>query len=209
MALSISFSLSSRVALRSTVSMPDLIASRAPAPLPSRGDLCRCAFRGLSVDRRAMPSFAELGAPEPLATALAARGYETPTPVQAVVLEADAQGRDLLVSARTGSGKTVAFGLAVGAEPPPLAKPGKPLCLVVAPTRELAHQVARELSWLLAGGRGAGGGGGGGAGGGVRRRGGRGGRAARAEERRPRRGRDAGPALRSPRAPLAAARRLE
>ncbi|HZX96375.1 MAG TPA: DEAD/DEAH box helicase [Myxococcales bacterium] len=98
-----------------------------------------------------MPSFAELGAPEPLATALAARGYETPTPVQAVVLEADAQGRDLLVSARTGSGKTVAFGLAVGAELLPLPKPGKPLCLVVAPTRELAHQVARELAWLYSG----------------------------------------------------------
>jgi len=47
-----------------------------------------------------------------LERALAAQGYAEPTPVQAAVLEADAIGRDLLVSAQTGSGKTVAFGLA-------------------------------------------------------------------------------------------------
>jgi len=97
--------------------------------------------------------FATLGAPEPLAAALAARGYDTPTPVQEAVQREDARGRDLMVSARTGSGKTVAFGLAIAADLLPLHKPGKPLALVVAPTRELAHQVARELSWLLAGAR--------------------------------------------------------
>lgn len=48
-----------------------------------------------------------------LAGAIAARGYETATPVQAAVLEPDALGRDLVVSAQTGSGKTVAFGLAM------------------------------------------------------------------------------------------------
>src|SRR5215469_5386732 len=95
-----------------------------------------------------MTPFEELGAPPELAAALAARGYHTPTPVQEAVLRADA--RDLLVSARTGSGKTVAFGLAVARELLPLPAPGKPLCLVVAPTRELAHQVARELAWLYA-----------------------------------------------------------
>src|SRR5260370_26962422 len=94
-----------------------------------------------------MSSFAELGAPEPLAAALAARGYHTPTPVQEAVQKADA--RDLLVSARTGSGKTVAFGLLLAKDLLPLPKAGKPLALVVAPTRELAHQVAGELSWLL------------------------------------------------------------
>jgi ATP-dependent RNA helicase DeaD len=94
-----------------------------------------------------MPNaFSDLGAPEPLAAALAARGYETPTPVQEAVLRAE--DRDLLVSARTGSGKTVAFGLAFSRRLLPLQKPGAPLCLVVAPTRELAHQVARELAWL-------------------------------------------------------------
>ncbi len=51
--------------------------------------------------------------PAPLSAALAARGYETLTPVQASVIADEAQGRDLLVSAQTGSGKTVAFGLAM------------------------------------------------------------------------------------------------
>src|SRR5947209_11156477 len=95
-------------------------------------------------------AFAALGAPESLAAALAARGYETPTPVQEAVLQQDARGRDLMVSARTGSGKTVAFGMAIAPELLPWPKPGKPLCLVVAPTRELAQQVSRELSWLYA-----------------------------------------------------------
>jgi ATP-dependent RNA helicase DeaD len=95
-------------------------------------------------------AFASLGAPEPLAAALAARGYQTPTPVQEAVLQESARGRDLLVSARTGSGKTVAFGLSIASELLPLPTAGKPLGLVVAPTRELAQQVARELSWLFA-----------------------------------------------------------
>ena len=89
-----------------------------------------------------------VGAPEPLAQALAARGYAQPTPVQDAVLGEDARGRDLLVSARTGSGKTVAFGLAIA--PEILAASGRPAGLIVAPTRELAHQVARELQWLYA-----------------------------------------------------------
>ena len=54
--------------------------------------------------------------PPLLAEALAARGYAEPTPVQAAVLEAEADGRDLIVSAQTGSGKTVAFGLAMAAQ---------------------------------------------------------------------------------------------
>src|ERR1700745_2220072 len=50
-----------------------------------------------------------------LARALAERGYAEPTPVQAAVLQADAADRDMLVSAQTGSGKTVAYGLAFAA----------------------------------------------------------------------------------------------
>jgi ATP-dependent RNA helicase DeaD len=88
-----------------------------------------------------------------LARALEAQGYETPTPVQAAVLEAPA-GVDLLVSAQTGSGKTVAFGLASAGqllgEAERLSQPGAPLGLVIAPTRELALQVSRELDWLYA-----------------------------------------------------------
>ena len=48
-----------------------------------------------------------------LRRAIAARSYVEPTPVQAAVMAAEAEDRDLLVSAQTGSGKTVAFGLAL------------------------------------------------------------------------------------------------
>ena len=87
-----------------------------------------------------------------LAEALAARGYSAPTPVQAAVLEPGAAGRDLIVSAQTGSGKTVAFGLAMAdnllGEAGTLEPAEAPLALVIAPTRELAMQVGRELDWL-------------------------------------------------------------
>jgi ATP-dependent RNA helicase DeaD len=88
----------------------------------------------------------------PLARALAERNYDRLTPVQTAVLADDAAGRDLLVSAQTGSGKTVAYGLAVannlldGAER--FGRAAAPLALIVAPTRELALQVHRELAWL-------------------------------------------------------------
>jgi ATP-dependent RNA helicase DeaD len=99
-------------------------------------------------------TFDALGAHPALRRALDSRGYAEPTPVQAAVLDAALASRDLLVSSRTGSGKTVAFGLLVadatlGADErfPPA---GAPLALVVAPTRELAVQVERELAWLYA-----------------------------------------------------------
>ncbi|HEU0030620.1 MAG TPA: DEAD/DEAH box helicase [Kofleriaceae bacterium] len=85
-------------------------------------------------------------------SALARRSYSEPTPVQAAVL--GAEERDLLVSAQTGSGKTVAFGLAVArtllGESPRFTPGGAPLALVITPTRELALQVHRELAWLFA-----------------------------------------------------------
>lgn len=88
-----------------------------------------------------------------LGRALAARGYETPTAVQLAVLEADKAGRDLLVSAQTGSGKTVAFGLAIApkllGEADRFPPAGAPMALIIAPTRELAMQVQRELDWLF------------------------------------------------------------
>ncbi|WP_170004978.1 DEAD/DEAH box helicase [Pseudopontixanthobacter vadosimaris] len=87
-----------------------------------------------------------------LAQSLANKGYEALTDVQAAVLEDGTDGRDMVVSAQTGSGKTVAFGLAMAAElldgegrVPPVETP---LALIIAPTRELALQVSRELSWL-------------------------------------------------------------
>ncbi|MEX0341722.1 MAG: DEAD/DEAH box helicase [Erythrobacter sp.] len=93
--------------------------------------------------------------PPVLGEALAARGYEAPTPVQAAVIDPEVAGRDLIVSAQTGSGKTVAFGLALAEQllgelgGSPLSE--SPLALVIAPTRELALQVSRELGWLYAG----------------------------------------------------------
>jgi len=108
------------------------------------------AKTGLSVSP--MTSFTTV--PSLLGEALAAHGYTAPTPVQAAVLEPEAAGRDLIVSAQTGSGKTVAFGLAMAAEL--LGEDGKvpftlpPLALLIAPTRELALQVSRELMWLYA-----------------------------------------------------------
>ena len=87
-----------------------------------------------------------------LCEALAKRSYSTLTPVQLDVLAPELKGADLLVSAQTGSGKTVAFGMSLaptlleGADRLPHSR--KPLALVVAPTRELALQVRRELQWL-------------------------------------------------------------
>lgn len=89
----------------------------------------------------------------PLAQALTERNYTDLTAVQAAVLEPGAKNRDLLVSAQTGSGKTVAYGLAIastllGDDSVVLEPAAEPLALIVAPTRELALQVHRELTWL-------------------------------------------------------------
>ncbi|WP_262694368.1 DEAD/DEAH box helicase [Kordiimonas aquimaris] len=89
-----------------------------------------------------------------LAQALANRGYTELTPVQKAMLAPELDGADALVSAQTGSGKTVAFGIAIaptileGAER--FIAANTPLALVIAPTRELALQVKRELDWLYA-----------------------------------------------------------
>ena len=89
-----------------------------------------------------------------LSQALNKRGYIDLTPVQAAVLAPEVGAADLLVSAQTGSGKTVAFGISIA---PTLLESRErfdrdsfPLALVIAPTRELALQVQRELEWLFA-----------------------------------------------------------
>jgi len=89
-----------------------------------------------------------------LARALTERSYTDLTPVQEAVLQPGTEARDLLVSAQTGSGKTVAYGLAfagslLGGEER-FGAAAAPLALVIAPTRELAMQVHKELSWLYA-----------------------------------------------------------
>lgn len=89
-----------------------------------------------------------------LGQALSARGYQTLTPVQEAMLSDDHGGQDLLVSAQTGSGKTVAFGIAMSSsilsDGRMIDRSDTPLALIVAPTRELAVQVSRELEWLYA-----------------------------------------------------------
>ena len=89
-----------------------------------------------------------------LAGALEKRGYTTLTPVQEAVLDPKHEGQDLRITSQTGSGKTVAVGLALRhfAQEPSPSKDGvaHPRALVVAPTRELAKQFEEELTWLYA-----------------------------------------------------------
>jgi len=89
-----------------------------------------------------------------LGKALENRGYSELTSVQSAMLATELAGKDMLVSAQTGSGKTVAFGIAfaqtlLGSDER-FDRAGAPLALVVAPTRELALQVKNELQWLYA-----------------------------------------------------------
>ncbi|MDP2734297.1 MAG: DEAD/DEAH box helicase, partial [Hoeflea sp.] len=89
-----------------------------------------------------------------IARALAKRGYDTLTPVQEGMLAPELRDADLLVSAQTGSGKTVAFGISLAptllGDEETLPRAGAPMALAIAPTRELALQVERELAWLYA-----------------------------------------------------------
>ncbi len=90
--------------------------------------------------------------PAPISRALTERNYAEPTPVQLAVLKEEALERDLVVSAQTGSGKTVAYGLAIAStllgDTEKFPHDASPVALIVAPTRELALQVERELGWL-------------------------------------------------------------
>jgi ATP-dependent RNA helicase DeaD len=89
-----------------------------------------------------------------LARAIEKRGYETLTPVQSAILAPELRDADLMVSAQTGSGKTVAFGLALArsllGKLDRFEQARDPLALIIAPTRELAMQVTAEIRWLYA-----------------------------------------------------------
>ncbi|MEX3014784.1 DEAD/DEAH box helicase [Gymnodinialimonas hymeniacidonis] len=94
------------------------------------------------------------GVPKTLSTALKNKGYESLTPVQEAVSDPDLAGIDLLVSAQTGSGKTVGFGLAMAGDildgDGRFGPAATPQALVITPTRELAMQVRQEFDWLFA-----------------------------------------------------------
>jgi ATP-dependent RNA helicase DeaD len=88
-------------------------------------------------------SFGELGLAQPLLAVLSDIGYEAPSPIQAATIPPLLEGRDVLGQAQTGTGKTAAFALPILARID-LAK-AKPQALVLAPTRELAIQVAEAF----------------------------------------------------------------
>ena len=87
--------------------------------------------------------FSDLALPDPLMRALADVGYESPSPIQAATIPPLLEGRDVLGQAQTGTGKTAAFALPILAQLDAKAK--KPQALVLAPTRELAIQVAEAF----------------------------------------------------------------
>ncbi|HZP90324.1 MAG TPA: DEAD/DEAH box helicase [Actinomycetota bacterium] len=88
-------------------------------------------------------SFADLGVSAPVAAALAGRGIASPFPIQTLVVPDAIAGNDVLARSQTGTGKTLAFGLPIVER----TSPGDPTpcVLVLAPTRELARQVAEEI----------------------------------------------------------------
>ena len=94
--------------------------------------------------------FAGLGLAEPLLRAIAAAGYTSPTPIQAKAIPMVLAGGDLLAAAQTGTGKTAGFVLPIlhrlhGNAPAGGVRPGRPRCLVLTPTRELAAQVEESV----------------------------------------------------------------
>ena len=95
-------------------------------------------------------SFAALGVPEPLVAALAARGITTPFPIQADTLPDTLAGRDVLGRGKTGSGKTWPSPSRWSPGWPARGAGRAPTGLILAPTRELATQIAAALEPLAA-----------------------------------------------------------
>ncbi|MEY4657161.1 MAG: hypothetical protein RL073_1388 [Actinomycetota bacterium] len=92
----------------------------------------------------------ELGVPKNIIAGLVSRGIEAPFPVQEATLPDALAGNDICGKAPTGSGKTLAFGIAIAVKVTK-SRPGRPTGLVLVPTRELAAQVAKEISLLCGG----------------------------------------------------------
>ena len=99
-------------------------------------------------------TFAALGVPQAIADVLASQGKTEAFPIQADTLPDTLQGRDVLGRGKTGSGKTLAFSIPMVArlagQLPGNRKPGRPRGLILAPTRELATQIAVAIEPLAA-----------------------------------------------------------
>ncbi|WP_083918655.1 DEAD/DEAH box helicase [Woodsholea maritima] len=95
-----------------------------------------------------LTQFIDLGLADPILSALAEEGYQTPTPIQAAVIPAMMKGRDILGIAQTGTGKTAAFVLpALNKIAEGVERPAPKSCrtLILTPTRELALQIAHNV----------------------------------------------------------------
>ncbi|MHA3724978.1 DEAD/DEAH box helicase [Leucobacter sp. HY1910] len=98
------------------------------------------------------PSFVELGVPEAIADALAKNGKTAPFPIQRDTLVDTLAGRDVLGRGRTGSGKSIAFGIPLVAnlmeDAAKKRRPSRPRGIVLAPTRELVTQLAETIKMI-------------------------------------------------------------
>jgi len=90
-------------------------------------------------------TFSDLGLPNALVAALDKQGFTEPFPIQTATIQDASAGRDVSGRAPTGSGKTLAFGLPILATVEQ-AQPNRPTALILAPTRELAEQIRRDLA---------------------------------------------------------------
>jgi len=108
---------------------------------------------GTTAQPEQVQTFADFDVRTDIVAALAAKGITTPFPIQSLTLPVALRGRDIIGQAKTGTGKTLGFGIPLlqnsvaPGEPNPKDRPiGKPQALVVLPTRELAVQVAQDLA---------------------------------------------------------------
>jgi len=112
-----------------------------------------CIDPKVSLLSETISSFSALGVPAPLVAVLAAQGIDSPFPIQVDTLPDTLSGRDVLGRGKTGSGKTLAFAIPMiarlgGKLAGGQRRPGRPLALILAPTRELATQITVALTPL-------------------------------------------------------------
>ena len=99
-----------------------------------------------STDNDAQQAFADLPLRDEVKQAVETAGYETATPIQAQIIPHMIEGRDVLAQSQTGTGKTAAFALPILSTIDLSKSERRPTVLVLAPTRELAIQVAKSFS---------------------------------------------------------------